>query len=297
MNSKGQGALEYLLLVGGIILVAALVLSVITGVASRSEAATESRVAEAFCAPLTKRDCGARDPDGEGSFTKRDCHFDAEVNKCVGGQIPIPPGVLVFYDFESLEAGKVKDLSGNNNHGTLENGATIVTGPNATKVVSLDGDNDHVNIGNPPTLNLTSTTATVSLWTKNDITPVAGDSQMSKAESIRVYYPSASTTNVKFRINSSDTADIPAGQFNALNWNHLVGVYDGAKIRLFLNKVEVANNNLTTPISSTAENMFVGKASGAATNGTIDGQIDEFGVWDRALSTKEIEDLFNRGKP
>ena len=36
MNSKGQGALEYLLLIGGAVLIAVIVIAVITGVANTS---------------------------------------------------------------------------------------------------------------------------------------------------------------------------------------------------------------------------------------------------------------------
>ena len=52
MNKKGQGALEYLLLIGGAVLVAAIVIALITGTTSGQK---DPR-AMAKCAPLTSCD-------------------------------------------------------------------------------------------------------------------------------------------------------------------------------------------------------------------------------------------------
>ncbi len=51
MNGKGQGALEYLLLIGGAVLVAAIVIALISGVATH----TANPEDVAYCASLTTR--------------------------------------------------------------------------------------------------------------------------------------------------------------------------------------------------------------------------------------------------
>jgi hypothetical protein len=74
MNQKGQGALEYLLLLGGAVLVAAIVLSLVTAIASTGEKAALSRAGDAICAPLPEDQCGTKDPDGiDGDLEPDSC--------------------------------------------------------------------------------------------------------------------------------------------------------------------------------------------------------------------------------
>jgi len=105
MNRKGQGALEYLLLIGGIILVAALVLAIITGVVSQTETVASGRVADALCASFTVKECTryedagkptddvtktyvkGRDPDGAATqLTADSCLFSVARSRCYGCQ-------------------------------------------------------------------------------------------------------------------------------------------------------------------------------------------------------------------
>ena len=83
LNKKGQGALEYLLLIGGAVLVAAVVLSLITGIAQTGESAATARATEAICAPLNEARCGVDDPDGEGDLLPAACTWDATNKRCV----------------------------------------------------------------------------------------------------------------------------------------------------------------------------------------------------------------------
>jgi FlaG/FlaF family flagellin (archaellin) len=99
MNLKGQGALEYLLLIGGAVIVAAVVLSLVTGITGTAQLATESRANDVLCAPFPNQDCGVtfvdddgntatplvrvngKDPDGAGPMGPAACKV--QNNKCV----------------------------------------------------------------------------------------------------------------------------------------------------------------------------------------------------------------------
>ena len=83
MGLKAQGALEYLLLIGGAVLVAAVVLSLITGLATTGEQTTQARATDALCAPFAQRDCGNKDPDGTGPLTKTACKWDTTNKRCI----------------------------------------------------------------------------------------------------------------------------------------------------------------------------------------------------------------------
>ena len=88
MNMKGQGALEYLLLIGGAVLVAAVVLSVITGLVGQGGTAAQTRATDALCASYLQAECGTTgDPDGSGPLVPTACTplLDASSNfiRCV----------------------------------------------------------------------------------------------------------------------------------------------------------------------------------------------------------------------
>lgn len=67
INKKGQGALEYLLLLGGAVLVAAIVLSLVTALATTGKGAASSRINDAICAPIPLGECGDKYTDSDGT--------------------------------------------------------------------------------------------------------------------------------------------------------------------------------------------------------------------------------------
>ncbi len=89
MNNKGQGALEYLLLIGGAVLVAAVVLSLVTNLTDLGKSTTEARNIDALCAPIPENRCGVApptgvDPDGESAtYDYTNCTWDTTLTRCV----------------------------------------------------------------------------------------------------------------------------------------------------------------------------------------------------------------------
>ena len=91
MNTKGQGALEYLLIIGGAVLVAGIVIALIMSAASPVQANTNQQILNSLCAgPATAQTCWEKDPDGSGTACRLgttaetgDCVLDSK-NVCVG---------------------------------------------------------------------------------------------------------------------------------------------------------------------------------------------------------------------
>jgi hypothetical protein len=78
-------------------------------------------------------------------------------------------------------------------------------------------------------------------------------------------------------------------------WYHIVGVYDGSYLRLYLNGSAVG-----TPVSFTGVPYYgsnapltIGQRSASNSGEFFDGDIDEVGFWNRALSPVEISQLYN----
>ena len=59
MNKKGQGALEYLLLIGGAVLIAAVVLTLLVGLGGEAGAGTEQSVKIANCVKFGEAQCNS----------------------------------------------------------------------------------------------------------------------------------------------------------------------------------------------------------------------------------------------
>jgi hypothetical protein len=74
-------------------------------------------------------------------------------------------------------------------------------------------------------------------------------------------------------------------------WYHLAGTFDGSAFRLYINGQEAASG--TGTLGSTADSAFK-----IGTSGTCDpfgGQLDEVKVYNRALSSTEIQNIYDAG--
>jgi hypothetical protein len=87
---------------------------------------------------------------------------------------------------------------------------------------------------------------------------------------------------------------------------HLVATFGAGGMHLFVNGVEVANNSYTGGLDAGLGNfelLAIGADIGGSTPGTadalvsfFDGVIDEFAVYDRALSASKVQPLFAGGE-
>lgn len=83
-------------------------------------------------------------------------------------------------------------------------------------------------------------------------------------------------------------------------WYHLVWQYDGTAGKLFVNAVEKASVTWTWSgyARTSYSSLHIGSEGlndGAGTGEWFKGMIDEYGIWDRALTGAEITSLYNSG--
>jgi Concanavalin A-like lectin/glucanases superfamily/Pectinesterase len=76
-------------------------------------------------------------------------------------------------------------------------------------------------------------------------------------------------------------------------WHHLVGTYDGAAQRMYIDGSLVATGTLTS-LTNTPSNLIIGNFIGPQ-QGFIGNYVDEIGVWSRALSANDVTVLYNAG--
>lgn len=79
-----------------------------------------------------------------------------------------------------------------------------------------------------------------------------------------------------------------------LQWHHLVGVYDGASGRIYVDGVLVGES-ASVGVPSVARIWKIGNVSGGGTGeGFFHGSIDDVRVYNRALSSDEVQRIFAR---
>ena len=76
-------------------------------------------------------------------------------------------------------------------------------------------------------------------------------------------------------------------------WYHVAGTYDGSTIKVFVNGSEVASKSISGSIVSVTDDFVIGRN---VVNGrSFPGLIDEVELFDRALTQKKIQKIFNAG--
>jgi hypothetical protein len=109
------------------------------------------------------------------------------------------------------------------------------------------------------------------------------------------------SSSLRFRVyNSSGTyasASASASLISLNNWHHIVGTYDGSNVNLYVDGSLIDSDPLTGNIRDSASDLYIACRGDYFTTPYVsyDGLMDEVAMWDRALSTTEIEKIYKRG--
>ncbi len=213
---------------------------------------------------------------------------------------PVPPGIVSWWRAEGDASDSV-----DGNHGSLLNGASFTPGM-VGQAFSFSGSNQCVQIPYSPSL-ITSN-CSVEAWVKplvqvsdfinQDVIfgQAYGWQLVARAgtSGVRIAYAFATSHDTFQGVVS--TNQIPIGQFT-----HLVGTWDGAVLRLYINGV--LNAQRTPGVSPVDPGCpfyiggFYNPAAGSC-NGVsqfFNGLIDEVSCFNRALSGAEIQASYNAG--
>lgn len=163
--------------------------------------------------------------------------------------------------------------------------------------LNFDGTDDFVDMGTPAALDITAAISLV-VW----VFPTAnGQSNGSRIHSKRdtsggtdVYAIFQHSSNVmRFRIVSGAAATVLGTTAIPLNaWSFIVGTYDGANLRLYIDSVQDAVLAKTGAIDTSTIAFHLGDRTGEATDRRWQGRMDDVRIYDRALSVAEIETIF-----
>jgi hypothetical protein len=196
-------------------------------------------------------------------------------------------GLVAYYPFN----GNANDASGNGHAGVV-NGATLTQDRfgQSGMAYAFNGSNSFItcNIPNIPT---GAAPRSISLWAAANPPPAGvvlacwGASQNSKA--FGIINNSSPYTWQGFLYGFPD--DLNSGVIVDTNWHHVAIVYDGANVSISIDGVQKATGSraLNTGFSP----LIVGAGVGGTTE-FFRGTINNVRIYNRALSTNEVQQLF-----
>lgn len=229
-------------------------------------------------------------------------------------------GLLAYYPFN----GNANDVSGNGNHGTI-NGAILTSDRNGDdntaydfQVLDWDSGNeggDYIYIPHSSEFNFES--FTLSAWVYRKSVGASNSPQhltiMRKFEQ-GYNNPNGESWHFDIAHGTDNGGSIligrvieqspsPATKFECAStstiiekeWTNVIMTYSDKTIKTFINGVEscsAINNNITLNTLGTS-GISIGMSVQANGNwGPFDGSIDDVGIWNRALTEQEIQNLY-----
>ena len=213
-------------------------------------------------------------------------------------------------------ADEIEDTSGNENHGIAMGGATTDTGGLLNRGGLFDGSNDWIDCGADASLNLTSA-ITVETWVKpqfaQEVCFPGGGNDGNVGIAAKVTSNTGSTTwSWQLRYGSPDACCLGiqlntvayGAQWATANgalttgvWSHVAFTFDGTVIKFYVNGVLTDTNTLAgaTTIESNLNKLLIYSDGWSESTGYWKGVVDEFRVYNRALTETELLGIRNHG--
>ena len=215
-------------------------------------------------------------------------------------------GLVAYYPFN----GNANDESGNGNNGTV-NGATLTTDRfgNINEAFSFDGD-DYIEISDSSALRPEK--ISVSVWVK--IETVANNYSRILSKHVNIFNSYGSyqlitgsktdetlrPENPLFTLITSEKYgfSLPKSSTNLSfnEWVSVMGVFNGDVAKTYYNGVLEGQYNDSGSILYDAGSLYIGR-DGYHNEACFIGVIDDIRIYNRALSTSEIQELYNAEKP
>lgn len=213
-------------------------------------------------------------------------------------------GLIGFWSFNGpdISGTTATDRSGNGNNGTLTNGPTVIPGI-VGQALNFDGTNDYVDFGEGGGVLDGMSALTLSAWIKNNYSGggiCACDIVGKDDTTNRSYGMAISTSNAIYGyvFNASIFEDaVGTTALNDNRWHHVVTVYDGAAVEVYVDGVNESSGADT--ITGAVRDTTVTVKAGWNRNGSANyfpGLIDELRIYNRALSASDIAEIYRSGR-
>ncbi len=224
--------------------------------------------------------------------------------KCKPGATAAPSGVVGWWGGD----GDARDISGNINNGSLQNGAAIAIGE-VGQGFSFGGDAPYVEIPDAPS-NSVSGEITIEAWIKPGFVVTtqailskydSGESQLSyffgmQGDELELAVYGSGNGSLR-RLLDTTTSNIPTNTFT-----HVTATFNSSTQAMKINVNGVEAPATVLPVSNTVPSIFdstapvrIGAVAGTSGILPFNGVIDEATLFNRALAPGEISSIYNAG--
>ena len=197
-------------------------------------------------------------------------------------------------------SGNAEDLSGLNNHGTV-NGAdlTINRFGGSNSAYYFNGTSDNIRVPNSANLNFTEA-ITVSFWMNPGALYTDRESYPISHGNYENRWKFSITSTKKIRWTIKTTASINNGikdldsptAITTNQWYHVVGIYDGTNMLLYVNGALTSQTTFSGAIKTTTIDLMIGQVLPSVSTSNFKGTLDDVRIYDYALSFEEIAQLY-----
>ncbi|MCO4754552.1 MAG: LamG domain-containing protein [Bacteriovoracaceae bacterium] len=204
----------------------------------------------------------------------------------------------------SVSGEDIRDHSTYGNHGNFENSPEFVQGHVFSNALKFDRTNDDaLNFGSSPSLDFTGD-FTVSFWMKASSYPnVSQDYLIGKGDYndngwvigfIGTAGACGSLDGALYLADGTASYKVCSSKALPLNqWINVQMVYSGTTVTFYVNGEVYANQTgINIPFNDTLD-LIAGKRS--ANSWHYSGLMDEIAIWNRALTSDELNQLYRRG--
>jgi hypothetical protein len=208
----------------------------------------------------------------------------------------ISAGLVAFYPFDETSGTSANDASGNGHTATLSGGATFASGLQ-DNAVSLSGSNQYVSLPSGIVSGLSS--FSICTWVKLSTAPPqwARIFDFGTGTNTYMFLTPNSGAGTRFSITTSGNGQeqqINAPALTTGTWRHVAVTRTGNTGTLYVDGAEVAQNTAMTlsPMSlGTTTQNWLGRSQ-FPVDPYLSAQIDNFRIYDRALSAAEVQTIY-----
>lgn len=219
---------------------------------------------------------------------------------------PLLSGLIGYWNFDEETGNYVDKVNSNALYASsvVQGGSGIIG-----NAVGFDTATDYLSINYNESLDWGTTDSyTVSFWAYLNNTPATAGRYFHIfrfSVSSGVAYAltmSMPTDGVYLRVQQYDTSNVRTdiesryGKYTANAWVHFLVYKNSTTTRIYINGTDFTSGTPSTPnqLKQFNQTLFIGNY-GSSNSGSIDGKLDEFCYWNRALTTDEIATLYNDG--
>ncbi len=203
-------------------------------------------------------------------------------------------GLVGWWKFDEEEGSTAADSSGNGNKGTLK--GDPVWQPSAGMLdgaLLFDGDGDCVQIENESSFDVTSQ-ITISAWVNISSVPAEWTAIVTKGDSAWRLSTESAENGFHFAIGG-DTLLNGQRRVGANEWHHVVGVYDGEQMLIYIDGKLDVSRPWDGGIESNDYPVCIGE-NAEQTGRFWHGLIDDVRIYNYALAKAEVEAIYNEGE-